>query len=219
MADRAGVVIVGGGGHASVLLDALRLASAHHIVGYVALEEGLLSAMDLPWLGSDVVRSALVSRGITQAALGVAGAESNQLRRALFENWTAAGFSFVSIVHPRATIGSRVVYGAGLQVFAGAVINSGAQLGSNVVINTNATVEHHCQIGDHAHVAPGAVLCGAVAIGEGALIGAGAVAAPGIRVGRDALVGAGSTVIRDVADSGRVAGSPAKPLGSKGTHS
>jgi sugar O-acyltransferase (sialic acid O-acetyltransferase NeuD family) len=215
MADSRDVVIIGGGGHATVVVDALRGARGAIIVGYVALRESLLSSLDIPWLGNDDVIASLASRGMRYVALGVAGAASNDRRRQLFEHWTAAGFSFVDVVHPRATVARDVVHGPGLQALAGAVINPGAHLGANVIVNSNATVEHHCEIGDHAHIAPGATLCGNVVVGTGCLVGAGAVTAPGVRLGHRVVVGAGSAVIRDVADGLTVGGAPARPLAIK----
>lgn len=192
--------MVGGGGHATVLFDALRL-SAVNVMGYVAPQEDMLSTMGVRWLGDDTQRSVLASSGVNRAVLGVAGAKSNRRRTEIFDAWSADGFLFVDVIHPRSTIASDVTHGPGLQILAGAVINPGATLGVNVIVNTNATIEHHCKIGNHAHVAPGVTLCGAVMVGEGALVGAGAVAAPGIHIGRFVLVRAGSSVVRDVEDA------------------
>jgi sugar O-acyltransferase (sialic acid O-acetyltransferase NeuD family) len=221
MADRLQeIVVVGGGGHAAVLVDALRLMGTTTIVGYAALNDGPLSTLGIPWLGTDEARHALAIRGIRQAVLGVGGATSNVNRRHTMELWRDAGFTFVDVVHPRSIMSSGATHGPGLQILAGAAINIGARLGTNVIVNTNATIEHHCEIADHVHVAPGATLCAGVAVGIGSLVGAGAVVIPGVRLGRAVTVGAGSTVIRDVPDESRVGGSPARPLTARqGTRS
>jgi UDP-perosamine 4-acetyltransferase len=218
LADAHDVVIVGGGGHASVLFDALHLAPSVNIIGYLAPEQSLLSSMGVRWLGDDSQRSVLSAKGIRGAVLGVAGVKSNTKRAALFAEWTAAGFTFVDVRHPRSTVASRAECGVGLQIMAGAVVNTGARLGTNVIVNTNATVEHDCEIGDHAHIAPGATLCGGVVVGEGALVGAGAVAVPGIRIGRFALVGAGSSVVRNVGDGSTMTGRVGTSVGSEREH-
>jgi UDP-perosamine 4-acetyltransferase len=206
------VVLVGGGGHARVLLDIIGHSPDLVIEGYVAPERSSLSDAGVRHLGDDGRRAGLAGAGVRLAVLGVAGATGNARRRTIFADWVQDGFEFVSLVHPAATLAQGVVYGDGLQCFAGAVVNPAACLGRNVIINTNATVEHDCQLGDHVHVAPGATICGGVRIGAGALIGAGAVVVPGVKIGCDVLVAAGSVVTGDLADGSRVAGVPARSM-------
>ncbi len=213
MADA--VVFVGGGGHASVLLDALAGRAELKLVGYVAPVPGRLSELGIPYLGTDEERFRLFEQGVRLAVLGVAGSGGNDVRQPVFETWRHAGFEFVDVVHERATVSASVSRGSGLQCMAGAVINAGVALGTNVIVNSNATVEHDCVIGDHAHVAPGATLCAGVVVGAGAFVGAGAVVVPGVQVGAWAMVGAGSVVIRAVPEGGRVAGVPAGPINGK----
>ncbi|WP_146585895.1 sugar O-acetyltransferase [Puniceibacterium confluentis] len=55
-----------------------------------------------------------------------------------------------------------------------------------------------------------------VTIGRNVWIGGGAVILPGVSIGDDAIIGAGSVVTRDVPAGVTVAGSPARPLVSKG---
>lgn len=206
------VVFVGGGGHASVLLDALAENPHFEPVGYTAPEPGRLSQLGLTYLGTDGERFRLFERGLRLAILGVAGSSGNEIRQPVFEAWRQAGFDFVDVVHARATVAASVTRGRGLQCMAGAIINAGVSLGTNVIVNTNATVDHDCVVGDHAHIAPGATLCASVVVGAGAFIGAGTVIVPGVRIGAGALVGAGSVVIRDVVEGSRVAGVPAQPI-------
>jgi sugar O-acyltransferase (sialic acid O-acetyltransferase NeuD family) len=206
------VVFVGGGGHASVLLDLARADPALRVVGYVAPEEGVLSAAGVERLGDDDCAEDLIRRGITRAVLGVAGMRDNVHRQAVFERWRALGFTFVSLRHLSAVVSPRCRCGEGLQVMPGAVINAGTSLGTNVIVNTRAVIEHDCVLQDHVHMAPGAVACGGVAIGAGSLVGAGSVIVPSVVVGAGAIIAAGSVVVRDVAAKEVVGGVPARPF-------
>ena len=51
-------------------------------------------------------------------------------------------------------------------------------------------------------------------MGDGSHIGTAATIVQGLRVGRGCLVAAGAVVVRDVADGNRVAGVPARGMGS-----
>ena len=210
--------MVGGGGHASVLLEAARLNSTLRIVGYVAQADGALSAAGIERLGDDACASDLMRRGIAHAVLGVAGARDNARRAALFDTWRSVGFQFVSVIHPAAVVSPRSKCGEGLQALPRAVINVGASIGANVIVNSGAIVEHDCVLADHVHIAPGATLCGGVEVGAGTLVGAGSTIVPSVVIGAGVMIGAGSVVLRDVPAGARVAGVPARPIANPVPH-
>jgi acetyltransferase-like isoleucine patch superfamily enzyme len=49
-------------------------------------------------------------------------------------------------------------------------------------------------------------------VGAGTLLGVGTAVIPGVTIGADAVIGAGSTVLEDIPDGARVAGSPCRPV-------
>ncbi|HWL03530.1 MAG TPA: acetyltransferase [Xanthobacteraceae bacterium] len=210
MAER--IVMLGAGGHAKVLHDALQCAGLA-LQGYVAGPE---SAAPESFSGLERYRSDedLLTRGPGAIALvnGVGSVGDASLRRAIFERFSAAGFRFVTVVHPRAVVAADVLLVEGAQVMAGATIQSGARIGRNALVNTGAVVDHDCEVGPHAHIAPGAVLAGGVSIGAGSHIGAGATVIQSVRVAAGSRIGAGAVVIRDVPAGVTVVGVPARVL-------
>lgn len=208
--DDPGVVIVGGGGHAKVIRDALE-SNGVPITGFTdQRSEAVANLPGLTYLGTDETLLAAFPPLRCRIAIGVGGLHSNALRRGLFERFDASGYGMLTVVHTRACIAPSVRLGRGVQVMAGAVVQSDGFVGDGALINTRAGIDHDCVIGDHAHIGPGATLCGGVTIGPGVLVGAGAVLLPGVRVGAGAIVGAGAVVLEEVPPGKVVIGVPAR---------
>jgi len=207
-------VVIGGGGHARVVLDALSESKGVELLGIVDPEaqEQTLQGFALAHLGGDEVLPALRESGATHFVVGLGGARDNRPRRDLFERGVALGLEPLSVVHPRAIVSRRARLAPGVAVLAGAVVNAGAELEAGALINTGALVEHDCRIGAHAHVATGARLAGGVRVGALAHVGAGATVLQGLSIGAAAVVGAGSVVLEDVPPGAVAVGSPARLL-------
>ena len=205
------VIIIGGGGHAKVVADVLKLQE-FEFLGFTEMDpEKTLNFAALPFLGDDRVISRYLPKTILLGN-GVGSGGSTVLRREIYERFSAQGYRFACCIHPSAIVASHVETGEGIQLMAGCVVQPGCSLGHNVIINSGAVVDHDCHIGDHAHIAPGVTLSGSVRVGCGAHIGIGATVIQGISIGNNSLVGAGSIVIRDVADNSKVVGNPAREV-------
>ena len=206
------ILIVGAGGHAQVIADAVlscaRAGEAMQLAGFLDDNSDLVGC---EVLGSQVLGT-LSQIGQFEHEAVVVGIGDNALRRRLFERLKQQGEQFITVIHPRATLAAQVQLGHGCVVFAGAVINTGAIMGDNVIVNTGVTVDHHARIGSHGHMAPGVHLGGAVTLGEGVFLGIGVNVIPQCTVGEWAVVGAGAAVIHDVPARVTVAGVPARPI-------
>jgi sugar O-acyltransferase (sialic acid O-acetyltransferase NeuD family) len=194
------LIVVGGGGHGRVVLEALRSAG-REVRGVVDRDPAVarLLPKGVPWLGDDAAL-ATFPPGQYSLVNGVGGIGDGN-RRAIFEKWREQGYVFAPVRHESAVIAHDIELGEGAQVMAGAVLQPGVRIGANAIVNTRAAIDHDCFIGDHCHVAPGAVLCGGVVLGEETHIGAGAVVIQGVRIGRGAMIGAGAIIRRDVGDN------------------
>jgi UDP-perosamine 4-acetyltransferase len=198
------IIIIGGGGHAKVLIDALRLNS-HQILGVVdpvAPASGS-GPPGTPYLGGNEVLDRHAPDTI-MLVNGVGSLPGRDRRRSLFEELAARGYEFLTVIHPSAVIGAETTFGAGVQIMAGAIVQAGTSIGANTIINTGASIDHDCRIGRDVHIAPGAVLCGSVIVGDGAHIATGSNIVQSITIGANAVIGAGSTIVHDVADGAKV---------------
>lgn len=210
-------VLLGGGGHAKMLLDiiaAMPGVSVHGILdGDRAKWGGDLSGF--PILGGDDLLDGLAMQGVTHFAVGLGSVRDCSPRRRLFDRGCAAGLKPLTLVHPSCILSQRAAVGEGSQLLPGSIVNASAFIGRNVIVNSGAIVEHDCSIGDHVHIATGAVLASTVTVGEGAHIGAGAVIRQVLTIGPGAVVGAGAVVVKDVPPGVTVAGVPARLLRSQ----
>lgn len=199
------ILVLGAGGHAHVVVDALVRAGTTEIVGLLDDDRTLYGShvVGVEVLGplSDVAR---VAHDAVVVAIG-----DNASRRRIFSDLLGRGERFQSARHPSVVVGAEVEVGANVMMSAGVIVNVASAIGANVILNTGCTVDHHCQVGDHAHLGPGVHLGGSVRIGEGAFVGIGVVVLPGKRVGAWSTVGAGAVVTKDVPPGVTALGVPA----------
>ena len=203
------IVVIGGGGHAKVLVSVLKKL-AWDVVGYTDPEErGVI--LGVPRLGDDAVLAELLrTHGRCAAIIGLGKIDTSPRRALLLERVEAIGFAVPVVVSPQAVVNDEVALGLGTAVFDGAVVNSGTLTGRGCIINTNSTLEHDCRLGDNVHVASGATVSGGVTIGNNCMIGVGAMVVQGVSICDDCLVGAGAAVVRDIETPGTYAGVPAE---------
>lgn len=211
---RSRCVIIGGGGHARMLIESLQLGNVYKPCAVLDSDRRLWGrkVLGVPVLGGDDQLANLHRRGVKHFVVGVGGVEDNRPRRKMFEAARVLGLKPVTVVHPSATCSLRATIEPGAQLLPRCIVNGGARIGANAIINSGAIIEHDCVVGAHAHVATGAVLAGGVRVGVGAHVGAAAVVRQGIRVGAGAVVGAGSVVVKNVAAGSVVVGVPARPI-------
>jgi len=206
------VIILGAGGHAKVLLDALKIKNVEIIgltdknpqkkIDYIPGVEVLGDDREIFKHSPDAVR--LVN--------GLGTVRSSTERKKIYERFKKVGYNFADVIHPSAIVSQYIKLFEGVQIMAGSIIQSGCIIGKNTIINTKVSIDHDCRIGNHVHIAPGVTISGEVEVGEGAHIGTGAVVLQGIQIGRNSTIGAGAIVTRNIPDGITAVGNPARWL-------
>jgi UDP-perosamine 4-acetyltransferase len=207
-------VILGGGGHAKVLIDSLQCSGAARPFAVLDVNESRWGAdlQGIPVIGNDKMLPDLISRGVDSFAVGLGSVGDNSFREMLFHLGLSYGLQPLTIIHPSVVCSKWAEIGTGSQLLPGSIVNAAAVVGQNVIINSGAIVEHDCQIADHAHIATRACLASTVSIGRGAHIGAGSVVRQLISIGEGAVIGAGSVVVKDVPPHMVMVGVPAREI-------
>jgi sugar O-acyltransferase (sialic acid O-acetyltransferase NeuD family) len=205
------LVLIGGGGHASDVLQAVEAVNA------VRPTYQVLGILD----DEDVDLRRFAGRGVDQIGPvdDVAHVDAAYViclgwpwtRHAVARRIGERGQPAPPIIHPSADIGTGVELGPGSVVLGHAHLSAFVGLGAHAVVSYIASVGHDTTFGDHASVMPNAAVSGDVAGGHRVLVGTGAVVREGVRLGDDVRIGAGAVVVGDVADDLTVVGVPARP--------
>lgn len=204
------VLIVGAGGHGRVVLDILRAAGKHRVVGFLDADPALAGTRvhDVEVLGAMNLLPKL--RGKARGAIVAVG--DNAARAQIAGKLREAGLDLVTAIHPSAIISPTARVGANVVVAAGAVVSTDAVIADSVILNTACIIDHECQIDSAAHVCPAAALAGRVKVGELAFVGLGSRVIQCLTIGPRAVIGGGAVVIRDVPAGAKVVGVPARVL-------
>lgn len=206
------IVVLGGGGHAKVLISILKRLNTFEIAGYTDTQDNG-PVLGIPYLGTDEKLEHLAGQGIKKAVMGIGQIKNHQLRQKVAKRARTFGFEFPPICALSAVINEEVSLGEGVVVMDGVVINSGTKIGAFSIINTKASVDHDCTIEEFVHVAPGVTLSGSVHVQRFTLIGTGAAVIQGITIGEGCVIGAGAAVMRNCKPNGLYVGSPARRFG------
>jgi sugar O-acyltransferase (sialic acid O-acetyltransferase NeuD family) len=192
------IVLIGGGGHASVLADIL-LRQGREIVAVICPDDisqrKVFSGMKQLTKDSDI-------KGYHPDEVcvvnGIGIMPKSRIREKVTEYYLELGYRFESVVDETARVSEFAELGQGVQVFANATVQTGAKVNDFSVVNTGAVVEHDCQLGMHNHIAPNATLCGQVFTDNYVYIGANATVFQCLSIGESTIVGAGAIVTKSL---------------------
>ncbi|EJL6549147.1 acetyltransferase [Vibrio cholerae] len=192
------LVLIGGGGHASVLADIL-LGQGRDIVAVISPDDLSSRAVftGLVHLTQDEEVKRFSPENV-HLVNGIGMLPRSMLRQRVNQQFLELGYQFETVIASDAHVSRFATIHSGVQILSGARVQTGAVIGEYTIVNSAALVEHDCQIGAYNHIAPRATLCGGISSEELVFIGAGAVICPGVSLGRKCIVGAGVTIRSDV---------------------
>ena len=176
------IVIIGGGGHASVLVDIL-LAQGRQILAVVSPDDismrRVFSGLQQLKQDGDVLQ---FSSDEVLLVNGIGMLPKSSLMQKLNQYYLSHGYRFETVIADSAQISKFAVVEPGVQVFSGTIVQAGAFIGAHSVINSGAIIEHDCHIGRYNHIAPRATLCGQVITQENVYVGAGSTVIQNLKI-------------------------------------
>ncbi|MDN3679450.1 acetyltransferase [Vibrio tapetis subsp. quintayensis] len=193
------IVMIGGGGHASVLIDIL-LQQGKEILAVVSPEDisqrAVFSGITHLKNDDDVLD---FPKDQVRLVNGVGMMPRSGLKRKVNEYFLSLGYQFETVISNSALVSPFSNVEVGAQILSMSIVQAGSTIGSHCIVNTGALIEHDCNVGAYTHIAPKATLCGQVVTEENAYIGAGAVVIQGLSIGQGAVVGSGVNLSKSLA--------------------
>ncbi|MDR1514367.1 MAG: acetyltransferase [Synergistaceae bacterium] len=134
-------------------------------------------------------------------------------REKIFEKFKKnPNVSFPPIVHPSSHVARGAVLSEGVLITGFCSVSPNTTLGKGVFLNGYCVVGHDTKIGDFSSLMSFSMIAGNVNMGKRILSGAGSVVVQGLNIGDDVLLCAGSVVVRDVKESAKMMGNPARSI-------
>jgi sugar O-acyltransferase (sialic acid O-acetyltransferase NeuD family) len=195
------IVIIGGGGHASVLVEIL-LTQGRDILGVISPEgvgqRAVFKGINILKKDEDILN---FKKDKILLVNGIGMMPKSGFKQQVNEHFLSLGYEFETVIADSAFVSPFSKIETGAQVLPMAIIQTGATVGRHSIINTGALLEHDCKIGAYNHIAPKATLCGQVETKENVYVGAGSTITQGISIGSGAIVGAGARLTQSLKDN------------------
>jgi len=204
------VIVIGSGGHASVVIDILNQLKIDVAAIYSKEQKNDSEIFkNIPFIFDD--------QGIppfknydTYLVNAVGSIPGKNHRSEIHERFKLLGFDFLSVIAPSAIVSMHATLLEGVHIFPLSVVNAGVIIGEGTIVNTGSIIEHDCNIGKHNHLAPGCNIGGGVSTGNYVHVGLGANIIQGIAIGSNVLIAAGATAIKNITSQEKLY--PAKPF-------
>jgi len=201
------IAIIGGGGHARVIIDALYgmqqnpLFINNDIIGYFD------DKVNSKYRKIDRIGAIEDIKNVDNDIFYICGIGDLEIRKKIIN--TLDKVKWINVIHSSAIISKTVTLGQGIFINANAVINSQSIIKDHVIINTNSTIEHDVLIGENCHIAPGVTICGHVTINENSFIGSGTTIINKnkegfIIIGKNNFINAGSLILHSTKDNSKI---------------
>lgn len=138
----------------------------------------------------------------------------NSIRENLYNNISAMGGTFPTLVHPTCIVSRFSSIGSGSHLDAYCCVQANSKIGCNCMIRPYVLVGHNTSIGDHSFIAAHTSVGAYITIGKNVFMGLSSVllSSKVQNIADRAIIGAGAVVNRDVEEGAVVVGNPAKRI-------
>ena len=206
--------VIGGGGHARVIIDALfeiKKKNNINIVGYYD-DNCKTPYRNIKMLGkiSDIKNNDTMNNDtVNNNIFYICGIGNLETRNSIICKFDKLNWG--NVIHPSAVISETVILGKNIFINAGVIINSQSVIKNHTIINTNSVIEHDVLIESNCHIAPSVTICGHVTIKENTFIGCGTTVIHKnkkgfITIGKNNFLNANTLILHSTLDNMKIKG-------------
>lgn len=186
------ILLIGGGGHCTAVIDVIELENKYNIAGIVDKKELVgQNVLGYKIIGCDDDLKDLFEE-YSYACVTVGQIKTPKLRITLFDKLKEIGYILPIIVSPLSYVSKHSKIDEGTVVMHQALVNADVKIGKNCIINSKALIEHNSVIEDNCHISTASVINGGVTIKEGTFFGSNATSKEYISTSKNAFIKAGT---------------------------
>jgi sugar O-acyltransferase (sialic acid O-acetyltransferase NeuD family) len=210
----ARIVIIGTGEQAAIAYEHFTNDSPHEVVAFSADPDFVKSDVfeGLPVIPLDRLAVTFPPTEY-QAFVAVSPTQLNRLRRRLYDQVKASGYTCASYLSSRAFVWHNVEIGENTFIFEDNVLQHRVRVGDNVILWRGNHVGHQTVIEDDCFVSSHVVISGFCRIGRWSFLGVNSAINDQLVVAEDCIIGAGAVVVRNTEPRQIYVGNPARATG------
>jgi acetyltransferase EpsM len=213
------IVIIGGGGHAGIILDCIKAQNKYQPIGYLDKKKGNFYHEDIKYLGDiDNFFKNIKKKYKNEKLYFTIAIGDNFVRKKIYfyliKN-KKLSLNWATLIHPSASISSKVKIAKGAQILNGSIISFNTKISKLVCINTGATIDHDNYFASFSGAGPGACTGGNVKVGEISFLGINSSVKHNINIGKNVIVGGNSFVNSNCEANSVYVGVPARKIKSR----
>ena len=185
----------------------------YEVVGLV-VDRNHLSSKKRP-LVEMVLEDCINKYNTTEHKIVVVDSSQRQGSSPMVTKAVKLGYEVCSYLSNRAIISPDAIIGQNTVILENVYIGPNVVIGNNTIIRQNTYIGHDVVIGNDCFIASGTNLGGHTEISDSVWIGLGCVVKDRISISKSAFVGAGAVVVKDVDESAKVVGNPARVINNE----
>lgn len=196
------IIIIGGGGHAGVVIEAIISAKKYTILGVLDdTKNNTDTCHGYPVLGK-LSEAEIISTRLNCKNFHIA-VGSPKARKVIWQS-LPMGLNYPNVIHAKSYVSITADIGNGNFFAANSFVGANTMVVNHCIINTNSSIDHDNEIMSFCNINPNSATGGNVKIGKLTEIGMGVNIRNAVTIGENCFIQMGCVVTKDILDNSTV---------------